>query len=272
MLLTGIEILSALGAVALYFGTVGSGGVSWLWQIPLFFLGLVLALLLVLLLFLLLWCGSIDTSKPIEKERRFDRLMVEQYCGLLIRLCRIRFRVLGMEKLPKDGRFFLVCNHIHMIDPGFFLWAFRGRQLAFIAKKETCHMPIISKALHAIGCQPIDRENDRAALTTILKCIDIIKEDRASIAAFPEGYTSMDGALHPFRNGVFKIPQRTKVPIVVCTLKGSSRVLRDLASFRRPRVTLEVLDVLSAADFTCTKDMGDYVHTLMRQNLGDSIG
>lgn len=272
MLLTYLELLSALGALALYFGFGGAGEWSWLWLVPVYFLGLFLGLLLCLLLFLVIWCSTIDTSKPVEKERRFDRLLVEQYCACLIRLFHIKFETAGLEKLPRDGRFLLVCNHIHLIDPGFLLWAFRGKQLAFIAKKETGSMPLVNKALHAIQCQPIDRENDREALVTILKCIDLIKQDKASVAVFPEGYTSMDGVLHKFRNGVFKIAQRAKVPIVVCTLKGSSRVFRDVARFRRPHVRLELVEVVDPAALGGTKDIGDRVHALMAQNLGDSIG
>ncbi len=273
MLLTYLEILSALGALALYFGFGGAGELSWLWLVPLYFLGLFLGLLLCLFLFLVLWCRTVDTTKPVEKERRFDRVLVEQYCACLIRLFHIRFETIGLEKLPKTGRFLLVCNHLHLIDPGFLLWAFRGRQLAFIAKKETGKMPLVNKALHTIQCQPIDRENDREALVTILKCIDIIKQDKASIAVFPEGYTSKNGVLQEFRNGVFKIAQRTKVPIVVCTLKGSSRVFRDVARFRRPHVRLELVEVLPPETFAgTTKDIGDHVHDLMVKNLGDSVG
>lgn len=272
MILTVIEILSALGALGLYFGFGGAGAWSWLWMIPVYFLGFFLLGLLVLFLIVVVWCSTIDTNKPVEQERRFDRLLVEQYCGCLIRLFHIKLDVVGLEKMPREGRFLLVCNHIHLIDPGFLLWAFRGKQLAFIAKKEAGNMPFVNKGLHAVQGQRIDRENDREALVTILKCIDLIKQDKASVAVFPEGYTSMDGVLHEFRNGVFKIAQRTKVPIVVCTLKGSSRVFRDIAHFRRPHVRLELVKVVDSAIFTGTKDMGDHVHALMAENIGDNVG
>ena len=35
--------------------------------------------------------------------------------------------------------------------------------------------------MHKILCQRVNRENDREALKTILKCIDILKKDKASI-------------------------------------------------------------------------------------------
>lgn len=273
MLLSSIEIFAALGAAALCFCTDGFSGLSWLWQLPVFFVGLIFGSILLLGLFLVLWCGTIDLKRPVEKERKFDRILIEQYCDCLIRLCHIKLHTSGMEKLPKDGRFLLVCNHIHLIDPGFLLWCFRGRQLAFIAKRETNEMPIINKALHTIQCQRINRENDREALVTILKCIDLIKQDKASVAVFPEGYTSMDGVLHEFRNGVFKIAQRAKVPIVVCTLRGSSLVFHNMARFRRPHVYMDLVAVVEPEELTgTTKDIGDRIHKMMAEALGDSIG
>ncbi|MDQ9823046.1 lysophospholipid acyltransferase family protein, partial [Acinetobacter sp. 163] len=80
-------------------------------------------------------------------------------------------------------------------DPGVLLYAFRKSQLAFLTKKENYKLPIIRKFMHKILCQPIDRENDRQALKTILKCIQMVKNDQVSIGAFPEGYTSRDGML-----------------------------------------------------------------------------
>lgn len=273
MLLTSIEILSALGALGLCYGLKGFAGYAWLWQLPVFFLGFWLALVLLAILFLVVWCWHVDTGKPVDRERRFDRLLTEQAAGGALRLLHTKLHVTGLEQIPKEGRFMLVCNHLHILDPVVLLHCFRGHQLAFISKRENNTMPLVNKLMHRIQCQLINRENDREALTTILKCIDLIKEDKASIAVFPEGYTSLDGVLHPFRNGVFKIAQRTKVPIVVCVLRGTSHVFRDVLHFRRPHVYLDLVQVVRPEEITgTTKDIGDRVHDLMARAIGDSVG
>ena len=100
---------------------------------------------------------------------------------------------------------------------------FSGSQLAFITKRENMSMFVVGKMMHKILCQPINRENDKEALKTILKCIQLLKDDMASVAAFPEGYTSVDGLLHHFRHGIFKIATKAKVPIVVCTLQNTNK-------------------------------------------------
>ena len=56
---------------------------------------------------------------------------------------------------------------------------------------------VVGKFMHKILCQMIDRDKDRPALRVILKCIQLIKEDKVSIGVFPEGYTSKDNKSEP---------------------------------------------------------------------------
>ncbi len=272
MLLTSVEILAALGAAALCYGCGGFAGFAWLWQLPVFFLGLFAGFAAIIMGFLLVWSWVTDPEKPVEKEKRWQRVFIEQICGAGLRLLHVKLGTTGMEKLPKEGRFLLVCNHLHISDPIVLLHCFRGSQLAFISKRENRSMFLVGKLMHRLQCQLINRENDREALVTILKCIDLIKEDKANVAVFPEGYCSMDGRLQPMRNGVFKIAQRTKVPIVVCTIRGSSRLFEDFLHFRRPRIDVELVKVLDSAAMSSTKEMGDRVYQLMAESLGDSVG
>jgi 1-acyl-sn-glycerol-3-phosphate acyltransferase len=134
------------------------------------------------------------------------------------------------------------------MDPLTLLMYFSKYQLAFISKRENASMFIVGKLMHKLMCQMINRENDREALKTILTCIRLIKEDEVSIGVFPEGYTSMDGLLHPFRSGVFKIAQKANVPIVVCTLRDTQYALKNAMKLKRSVVELRLLDVIPAED------------------------
>ena len=72
----------------------------------------------------------------------------------------------------------------------------------------------------------------------------MIKEDKVSVCAFPEGYTSKDGKLHPFRPGVFKIAQKTNVPIVVCTIQNTREIFKNLKHLRHTDVELHLVDII----------------------------
>ena len=167
----------------------------------------------------------------------------------------------------------MVCNHINDLDPVTLLAYFKKSQLAFISKRENTTMFMVGKFMHKLMCQLINRENDREALKTILTCIRLIQEDEVSVAVFPEGYTSMDGKLHPFRSGVFKIAQKAKVPIVVCTLQNTNKVFANIRKLKPTDVHLHLLGVIPAEELVGVSavEIGNRVHAMMAEDLGPDL-
>ena len=266
-------LLSALLAGLICALAGGFEGLAWLWILPVGFLGSLLAL--GLLFFLVLWlsCAFVNLEKPQEQDSKFHRWLVGNTAELVLWILRARVHTRGLEQMPKDGRFLLVCNHINDLDPVTLLAYFKKKQLAFISKQENASMFIVGKIMHKIQCQRINRENDREALRTIINCIKIIQEDRASIGVFPEGYTSLDGLLHPFRSGVFKIALKTNVPIVVCTLQNTNKVFRNIKHLKATDVHLHLLKVLQPEDYAgkTAVEVGDLVHSMMAADLGPEL-
>ena len=249
------------------------GNLHWLWVLPLSFaVGMVLCTLAIFG-FLVFLCSRVDQSKPQEEDDPFFRRFAYAIIDAVSTLARMKVVTSGLEKTPADGRFLLVCNHINDIDPAVLLKYFKKSQLAFISKQENQDKFIIGPVMYKILCQGVNRENDREALKTILRCIQIIKEDKASIAVFPEGYTSMDGLLHPFRSGVFKIAQKTNVPIVVCTLRSTQYVLKNAMKLKPTTVELRLLDVIPAEALKgrTAVDIGEQVHRMMADDLGPDL-
>lgn len=264
-----IRVLSAAGSLGLTYGLGSFESLQWIWQIPVFFLGFWCAQILLLLGVLYLWCARIDlNTPPVENSR--DRKVLNLCADFALSFLHVKVHTTGMEKLPKEGRFMLVCNHLSLLDPVVLIAHAKNSQLAFISKQENKSMPFVNKLMHQTQCQLLNRENDREALKTILNCISLVKEDRASIAVFPEGYTSRTGHLQPLRNGVFKIAQRAKVPIVVCTVQNTEAGFRNFFHGRRTCVKLDLLEVLRPEEFPgTTKEIGDRVHSIMAGNLGE---
>ena len=270
MLLGIVLALSLLIAATVCLLTGGFTGLGWLWILPVSFLGAFVVLAALAFLFFWLMCKRVDIHKPQENDSKFYRRMMHLYVDAIFTVARVKVVTRGMEQTPKSGRFLLVCNHVDNIDPAFLLTCFRKSQLAFISKREVQHFFMVGQLMHKILCQPINRENDREALKTILKCIQIIKEDKASIAVFPEGGIKGGNVLHPFRSGVFKIALRTKVPVVVCTLWGTQDVFRNGLRLKPTDVQFHVLGVVQPEvykDMTAV-DLGHLVHDMMAKDLG----
>ena len=266
-------ILAAVLAVIICFAAGGFAGFAWLWLLPVGFVGSLVVMAAVVFLNLWISCALVDTEKPQEKDspyyRRLTYFMIEVARWLL----RMRVHTEGLEKTPKDGRFLLVCNHINDMDPLLLLNQFPKSQLAFISKRENDQKPFIGELMHKTMCQLINRENDREALKTIINCIRLIKEDEVSIAVFPEGYTSMDGLLHPFRSGVFKIAQKANVPVVVCTVRNTNQVFRNAKKLKPTDVYLHLLAVIPPEEFAniTAVELGNRVRAMMAADLGPDL-
>ncbi len=232
--------------------------------------GAFLGCLILAFLFLVLAIAPLNPHAQRDRDSRFYRTLTNLYIELIITLVGIRFETKGMEKRPKDGRFLLVSNHLHEIDPAIFMHFFPKSQLAFIAKKEVADMFLVGKLLPAILCQLIDRENDREALKTILKCIGLLKADEVSVGVFPEGGINEQRKFKHFRSGVFKIAQKARVPIVVCTLQNTQHVVSNLLKLKRTTVTVHLLEVIDPAwmEGKTTVQIADYVYSVMAEDLG----
>lgn len=265
--------LSAILAVLFCFVFGGFYGCGWLWLLPLgFAVGFLLVALCVFLI-LGISCLLVDTGKKQENDSPYYRWLLETIADIVIWILRMRVHSRGLEKMPKNGRFLLVCNHINDLDPVLLFSVFKKKQLAFISKRENNQKPFVGEMMHKTMCQLINRENDREALKTIINCIKLIQEDAVSIAVFPEGYTSMDGLLHPFRSGVFKIAQKAKVPIVVCTVQNTNKPFTNMKTFTPTDIHLHLLAVIPPEEFAgvTTVELGNRIHAMMAEDLGPDL-
>ena len=264
-LLAGLLVCAQSGAFATF---------TWLWMLPVTALCVFAGIVLLGFLGLLYMCKRVDQTKPQEEDDKFYRIVADLVIGAALPFLRIRIKKSGLEKVPTEGRFLLVCNHCNDSDPIILIKCFRKFQLAFISKRENKSMFVIGPMMHKIQCQLINRENDREALKTILKCIQIIKEDKASIAVFPEGgILSEDGKLHHFRPGVFKIAQKANVPIVVCTLHNTKDVVRNIKRLKGSSVEMRVLGVIGAEELrgVTAVDVAHRCYDLMAADMGPDL-
>lgn len=259
-------ILSAVGAFLLA-GAIASGWMAVLCGLGLF-LGFFAGLLLLFALAIYIPSLFVDLGREQDKQSRYFRFMIRQFLPIACLLGGVRVHVSGVEQVPRDQPFLLVSNHIYDFDPAVLMYALPFANLGFISKKENYSMYLVNKIMHVLQCVPIDRENDRAALKSILRAAAILREGEHSMGVFPEGYESKTGELLPYRNGAFKIAQRAKVPIVVAVLRGTKAMPKNMFR-KRTDVDVEILGVVPTEEVVgvLTKDIGDRIHRMMEEAL-----
>ena len=262
-------VLALLASCALTWAASGFATLHVLWQVPVFFAGSFLALVLLFLLVVLISCLFVDPKKLLEKPSGYFRFLLNEFCRLALALGGVHVNVTGLEKVPRGSRFLLVSNHRFAFDPLVFYSSMPWADLAFLSKKENFSIFVVAQIMRKVLCLPVDRNNDRESLKSILKAIQFIKDDKASIAVFPEGRTNRTAdPLLPYRCGVFKIAQKANVPIVICSLVNSRAILRNM--FRKhTEVWLDVLDVIPAEELAgkTTIEVGERVHAVMEAGV-----
>ena len=243
---------------------------SW-WLVPVLFFAFFIGFILLHFIIFILCFAVTSTKTSQDKGAKFYRFLLRITLPLIISVARVKINVSGMniEEVPLDREMLFVCNHQHDFDPAVIFKVFLNHDIGFIGKKEIYKtMPLIGKIMHRLYCLPIDRENDREAAKTIIEAIRIIKAKKASIAVFPEGYTSKTCELLPFRNGSFKIAMKAKAPIVVCALWGTREIPKRLI-LRKSEVNFKIIDVIYPEQFENlnTQELGDMIHKQMEDAL-----
>lgn len=261
--------VSFLSGCAFTYLAGGFASLAVLWQLPVFFLGSFVALIVLFLLVVLTSCLFVDPKKLLDKPSGYFRFLLNEFCRMALALAGVHVNVTGLDKVPRNGRFLLVCNHRFALDPLVFYGVMPWAELAFLSKKENFSIFVVAQFMRMILCLPVDRDNDRESLKSIIKAIQFLRDDKASIAVFPEGKTNKTGQpLLEFRCGAFKIAQKANVPIVVCSLVNSRAIMRNM--FRKhTEVWLDVIDVLPPQELEglTTIEIGDRVHTLMQAQI-----
>lgn len=241
---------------------------AWLKALPV----LAGSFLLVNVLYMLFWAVVglfVDVSKPIRKQSRLCRRGCVGISSLALGYCGVRTKVYGSEKLPKNERFLLVCNHRSLFDPLIIVKYLKDYNIAFVGKPEALSLPAVGKVGYAAGCLPIDRGNDREAVKTVLAAADYLKKDFCSMVIFPEGTRNRtEDILLPFHAGSFKIAQKAGVPVVVAALRGTGSISKNM--FRRSTDTeLHILEVIPAERVkeTKTRELAAYSTELIKNCL-----
>lgn len=237
---------------------------SW-YTAPLIFVGLIVAFFVLHILLLVVMTLAVNTKKP-PKDTDFYRFLLISLVKEVFFIFRIHIHSTGLDKVPDDERFLLVCNHIHDFDPAIIYAQLPDKRLSFIGKKEVETLyPFVFKVMHKLTGLPIDRENNREAAKTVINAAKLIKSGKNSVAVFPEGYVK-EGQLQPLRNGSLKMATKANAKIVVCSLVGTRDILKNLFK-RKTDIYFDVLDVIDTAGNDHTAELGDQIHEMMRLSI-----
>ncbi|MDQ6941667.1 MAG: 1-acyl-sn-glycerol-3-phosphate acyltransferase [Candidatus Eremiobacteraeota bacterium] len=138
--------------------------------------------------------------------------------GRLFRLL-FRYRVIGAEKIPRNGGVIVAANHISNFDPPI-LGTALPRPVSYMAKKELFAMPVLKTILPWLYAFPVDRASGgTAALRAALR---MLKEGRC-VGIFPEGGRNVNGT-NDEKGGAAFLAAASGAPVIPAAIVGTRRL------------------------------------------------
>lgn len=227
----------------------------------------------VLLLIFLVYTISaliVNPHKQYTKNSRYYRFLLNLATGMVLRAVRLKVHKSGWDKIPRDGRFLLVCNHRSNFDPIINWYIMKEYDIAFISKAANFKVPWFGRFIRRCCFLEIDRENPRNAMKTIIKAAELLKNNEVSVGVYPEGTRSKSGELLAFHNGVFKIAQKSGVPVMVAAIRGAEDIHKNFP-LHGTQVCFDIIETIPAEEVTAirTDELADRAYTLIKDKLSE---
>jgi 1-acyl-sn-glycerol-3-phosphate acyltransferase len=152
---------------------------------------------------------------------------------MALRTVGIRYRVTGLENVPRDRAVVFCSNHESNVDPPVLFEALHP-QLHVLYKAEL-RFPIMRTVFDVGGFVPIERGNRDRAMASIARGAQALRAGM-SFLIFPEGTRSRTGELLAFKKGGIIMAIEAQAPLVPVGIQGGRDAMRKGSGIVRPVV------------------------------------
>ena len=192
---------------------------------------------------------------------------------VILFICGVKRTVKGLENVPKNEPILYVANHRSYFDVPV-TYVSLPTLTGFIAKKEIGRIPFLSTWMKFLQCLFLDRDDIKQGLKTVLKAIDQVKNGY-SIFISPEGTRSQGTEMLPFKEGSFKIAEKTGCAIIPVAISNTDEIFENhIPSVHATHVIIEYGKPIYPKDLSKEqiKFLGSYVQGIIREMLERNSG
>lgn len=200
-----------------------------------------------------------------EKADKFGYKIIKKWAHFATNAAKMNITVEGMEKVPTDRPVLITPNHQSYADIPVLLRVFDNIDIAFLMRKSLNKFFAIEQISKILKCVPIDQDDMRDSLKGINKTAEQIK-DGLSMVVFPEGRRTFSNTPEEFKNGAFKIVQKTGVTVVPVYMHNIHMSLEGNDFIIKPNnITIKILDPIETTEMSRgeVKELHDRVHKLI---------
>lgn len=209
----------------------------------------------------------IGKFNPYLKVKTSQAIVVFALRIILI-ISGVKKEVKGIDNVPKGEAVLYVSNHRSYFD---ILVGYTSvpTLTGYVAKKEMRKLPFISIWMKYLNCLFLDRDNVREGLKTILEGVEHIKNGY-SIFISPEGTRSQGSEMLPFKEGSFKMAEKTGCAIIPVAISNTDNIFENHMPFiKRAHVIIEFGKPIYPKELEEDKRkfLGVYVQSMVKEML-----
>ena len=127
------------------------------------------------------------------------------WTGICLKLfLNVNITVKGLENIPNDKKYFVVCSHQSMFETFYLQTIFKSS--VFILKKELMKIPLFGSYLKKMGCISIDRNKiskENLGFTGLVE--KVLEDKRNTLIIFPQGTRKDHKDRSKFKKGFARI-------------------------------------------------------------------
>ncbi len=162
----------------------------------------------------IIFCAPIKIfSLSYNFRYRFSVIFSYIFIYLMWIICGIKFKITGLEKLPKDGKPFLVLSNHQSFWENFFMQLIIPKHL-WVIKQELFDIPFFGWCLKLLDPIAVDRNNNNS-ITQILEEGEKKLKQGLSIIIFPEGTRVKVERNVNFKPSAAKLALISNTPIIL---------------------------------------------------------
>jgi len=239
-----------------------------LYLIPVWFVAGFLVGLICAIGFILINLYTVLThTKVLNKYKAY---LTKSICFFATHILQgVRLKIKGKENLKNLGHVMVVGNHKSNIDAQIVIEMLKG-SVAFTPKKELYNNKLLATYFNAIGCMPVNRENDREVAKEMVKTIKNMKEG-LNLVLFPEGgvISRETELMLTMKPGAYKLAFKSEATLLPICIFNSHKLYKKFPLFIPYTIEIHVLKPLKYEDYKnmTTNEVAEYIFNLVNNHI-----
>ena len=156
---------------------------------------------------------------------------------------RVFIIIKGLENIPKDKKYFVVCSHQSMFETFYLQTIFDSS--VFILKKELMGIPLFGSYLKKMGCISIDRDKiskENLGFTGMVK--KVLNDKRNTLIIFPQGTRKEYKDRSKFKKGFVRIYNEFQIHCLPIAINSGKTWPKSSFLKNNQNITVSILKTL----------------------------